>query len=223
MPMERVLEAEVMDTIESAIAYDAMDFTQVNTAFAKDANALCSLESAVILDAGTGTARIPILMCQMQPKYQIIAIDMAESMLQVAAKNVEKARLENQIRLQLVDTKSLPYADGQFDMVISNSLIHHLPNPLPFFQELKRVLKPNGGILLRDLLRPVNEEAVNTLVDSIGSGYDEHQKKLFYDSLHAALTTEEVKELITQAHLEPIKLYQSSDRHWTAQTEGLED
>ncbi|MDJ0620097.1 MAG: class I SAM-dependent methyltransferase [Calothrix sp. MO_192.B10] len=219
--MERLLEPEVMDSMEEAIAYDAMDLIEINTAFAKDAIALCPLESPIILDAGTGTAQIPVLMCQMQPKYQITAIDMAESMLQVAAKHIEKARLQNQIRLELVDAKHLPYRDGQFDMVISNSLIHHLPNPLPFFQELKRVLKPNGGIFLRDLFRPIDEEAVNTLVDSIGTEYDEHQKKLFRDSLHAAFTLEEVEELITQAGLEGVKIYQNSDRHWTAQRDWI--
>ncbi|MDJ0736038.1 MAG: class I SAM-dependent methyltransferase [Nostocaceae cyanobacterium] len=215
--MERVLEPEVMDTMEETIAYDAMDFSEINTSFAKEAIALCPLAEAMILDAGTGTARIPVLMCQMQPKYQIIAIDMAETMLQVAAKHIEETRLENQITLELVDAKHLRYANGQFDMVVSNSLVHHLPNPLPFFKELKRVLKPNGGIFIRDLFRPVDEEIINSLVDSIGTEYDEHQKKLFRDSLHAALTLEEVEELITQAGLEGVKVYQSSDRHWTAQ------
>ncbi len=215
--MERILEPEVMDSMEETIAYDGMDFTEINTAFAKDAITLCPLESAMILDAGTGTARIPVLMCQMQPKYKITAIDMAQSMLQVASKNVEQARLQNQIHLELVDAKCLPYGDKQFDMVISNSLVHHLPNPLPFFQEIKRVLKPNGGIFLRDLFRPVDKQAVNTLVNNIGTEYDEHQQKLFRDSLHAAFTLEEVEDLIIKAGLEGVKIYQNSDRHWTAQ------
>ncbi len=219
--MERVLEAEVMDTMEETIAYDTMDFTEINTNFAQKAITLCPLTEAVILDAGTGTARIPVLMCQMQPKCQIIAIDMAASMLQVAREHVSSAGLENQISLELVDAKALPYRDGQFDMVISNSLIHHLPNPLPFFQQLQRVLKPHGSLFLRDLFRPVNEEIINILVDSIGTEYDDHQKKLFRDSLHAALTLEEVKELITQAGLAGVKVYQSSDRHWTAERKVL--
>ncbi len=218
--MERILEPEVMDSMEETIAYDGMDFTQINTAFAKDAITLCPLESPMILDAGTGTARIPILMCQMQPKYQITAIDMAQSMLQVGNQNVKKAGLQNQIRLELVDSKCLPYADGHFDMVISNSLVHHLPNPLPFFQEIKRVLKPNGGIFLRDLFRPIDKQAVNTLVNSIATECDEHQQKLFRDSLHAAFTLKEVEELITKAGLEGVKIYQNSDRHWTAQRHG---
>jgi hypothetical protein len=58
----RVLEPEVMNTIEEAIAYDRMDFTVINTAFADRAIELASqLDSALVLDVGTGTARIPIL------------------------------------------------------------------------------------------------------------------------------------------------------------------
>jgi ubiquinone/menaquinone biosynthesis C-methylase UbiE len=215
--MERVTEPEVMDSLTEAIEYDAMDFTEVNTAFAKSAIALGPPEEGIILDAGTGPGRIPVLICQMRPKWQIIAIDAAKSMLEVAAQHVQQANLESSVSLELVDAKSLPYEDGHFDMIISNSLVHHLPDPLPFFRELKRVVKSNGGIFIRDLFRPANAEIMNALVDSIGEEYDEYQKKLFRDSLHAALTLDEVNQLIYQVGLQQVKVYQSSDRHWTAE------
>ncbi|HEY9739783.1 MAG TPA: class I SAM-dependent methyltransferase [Coleofasciculaceae cyanobacterium] len=214
--MHRVLEPEVMDTQEEAVEYDAMDFTEVNTAFAKRAIQLAP-SIAKVLDAGTGTARIPILICQERPQWQITGIDLATSMLQIGLKNVQQAGLEQQVTLELVDAKQLPYSDGQFDMVISNSLIHHLPNPVPFLQELKRVLNPTGAILIRDLIRPPSEEVVNALVESIGTEYDEHQKMLFRDSLHAAFTVDEVNQLISDAGLEGVTVYQSSERHWTAE------
>jgi ubiquinone/menaquinone biosynthesis C-methylase UbiE len=218
--MQRVLEPEVMDTLVEAIEYDAMDFTEVNTAFAKQAVELGS-PSAIVLDAGTGTARIPIIICQMRRDWQIIGIDLAENMLQLGRNNIEADGLEKQIRLEMVDSKQIPYNDGYFDMVMSNSLVHHLPDPLPFFLEIKRVLKPKGAILLRDLIRPVDEAAVDEIVDRIGIEYDEHQKMLFRDSLYAAFTIDEVKILIERSGLEEIKVYQSSDLHWTAQRKDL--
>lgn len=214
--MQRVLEPEVMDTPEEAVEYDAMDFTEVNTAFADHAIQL-GAPIANVLDAGTGTARIPLLICQRCPQWQIIGIDLAQSMLEIGLKNVKEAGLEQQIRLELVDAKQLPYSNGQFDMVISNSLIHHLPNPLPFLKDLKRVLKPSGAILIRDLIRPPSEAIMNTIVESIGVEYDQHQKMLFRDSLHAAFTLDEVNQLISDAGLEGVTVYQSSDRHWTAE------
>ncbi len=226
MTMKRVLEPEVMDTLEEAIEYDAMDFTEVNSAFAKEAIsqrlnasriALGSTESALILDAGTGTGRIPVLICQMRSQWQVVAVDMAENMLQIASGHVQQAGLQDRIRLELQDVKHLPYTNGLFDMVMSNSLVHHLPEPLLFFRELKRVLKPNGAIFVRDLLRPEDEVTMDALVNSIDTQYNEHQKKLLRDSLHAALTLDEVNELISQVGLEGVNTYQSSDRHWTVQ------
>jgi 2-polyprenyl-3-methyl-5-hydroxy-6-metoxy-1,4-benzoquinol methylase len=102
-------------------------------------------------------------------------------------------------------------------MVVSNSLVHHLPDPASFFSEIKRVLKPNGAIFLRDLFRPGDEEILNALVESIGKEYNEHQKKLFRNSLQAALTLDEVKQLISQVGLQKVEVYPSSNRHWTAQ------
>lgn len=58
---------------------------------------------------------------------------------------------------------------------------------------------------------------MNRLVESIGTQYNEHQKKLFRDSLQAALTLDEVNQLISQAGLQGVGVYQSSDRHWTAE------
>lgn len=215
--MQRVLEPEVMDSWEEAVEYNAMDFTEVNTAFAQRAIALKPPLTAKVLDAGTGTARIPVLLCLKYPHWQVFGIDLAKNMLQIGYKHVEQAGLQNQIVLELVDAKQLPYKDGDFDLVVSNSLVHHLPDPLPFFRELKRVLKPNGAILIRDLIRPPDEETMNNLVESIGTEYDTHQKQLFRDSLHAALTLDEVNQLISQVEIPGVVVYQSSDRHWTAE------
>lgn len=214
--MERVLEPEVMDTWEDAIEYDSMDFTEVNTAFAKLAVELGTLTGHV-LDAGTGTARIPILISQMRPQWKLTAIDFSKNMLLVGAENVEAAGLQQQIQLERVDAKQMPYPDQHFDLVISNSIVHHLPNPLPFFQEVKRVLKPSAGILLRDLFRPADEGTMAALVSRIGAEYNEYQRKLFRDSLNASFTLDEVNQLVQSAGLERVKVYQSSDLHWTAQ------
>ncbi|OKH39459.1 SAM-dependent methyltransferase [[Phormidium ambiguum] IAM M-71] len=214
--MQRVLEPEVMDSWEEAVAYDAMDFTEVNAAFAQKAIELAP-KVAKVLDLGTGTARIPLLLSQQRPQWQIIAIDLAENMLKIGAEHIKKAGLQKQITLELVDAKRLPYPNQYFDLVISNSLFHHLPDPLPFLQEINRVLKPKGALLIRDLIRPANQEILHSLVESIGTEYDAHQKQLFADSLHAAFTIDEVNQLILQVGLQDVKIYQSSDRHWTAE------
>jgi ubiquinone/menaquinone biosynthesis C-methylase UbiE len=212
--MDRILEPEVMDTWLEATAYDAMDFTAVNTAFVTDAIAL-DPHAIKVLDIGTGTARIPILMCQQRPQYLVTGIDLAQSMLIIGQRNIEEAQLTQRIRLERVDSKRMPYPDLEFDMVISNSLVHHLPNPLSLFQEISRLVKIDGAILIRDLIRPDNDLIVNELVAKFGEDYDPRQQQLFHDSLKAALTLAEVQELIDRVGLAGVKLSQTSELHWT--------
>ncbi|MEG3862773.1 class I SAM-dependent methyltransferase [Microcoleus sp. herbarium12] len=214
--MQRVLEPEVMDSLEEAIEYDSMDFTEVNAAFAKSAAALGPVFGNV-LDAGTGTARIPIALTQLRPEWKLTCIDLSANMLKVGEQNVEKAGVRSQINLELIDAKAMPYPENSFDMVISNSIIHHLPDPVPFFQEVKRVLKPNGAIFLRDLLRPLDETIKDNLVQMYAGDCNSHQKQLFGDSLQAAFTLDEVEAMLETAGLDGLRIYESSDRHWTAE------
>jgi predicted protein tyrosine phosphatase/ubiquinone/menaquinone biosynthesis C-methylase UbiE len=214
--MQRVLEPEVMDSWEEAIEYDSMDFTEVNAAFAKSAAALGPVFGN-ILDVGTGTARIPIALAQLRPEWKLTCIDLSPNMLKVGAQNVEKAGVRSQINLELIDAKAMPYPENSFDMVISNSIIHHLPDPLPFLREVKRVLKPNGAIFLRDLLRPLDEITKDNLVQMYAGDCNSHQKQLFGDSLQAAFTLDEVETMLESAGLEGLRIYESSDRHWTAE------
>jgi ubiquinone/menaquinone biosynthesis C-methylase UbiE len=212
--MDRILEPEVMDTWLEATAYDAMDFTAVNMTFTTDALAL-DPHAIKVLDVGTGTARIPILMCQQRPQYLFTGIDLAQSMLIIGQRNIEEANLTQRIKLERVDSKRMPYPDLEFDMVVSNSLVHHLPDPLALFQEISRLVKIDGAILIRDLIRPDNDLIVNELVAKFGGDYDRHQQQLFYDSLQAALTLAEVQEIIDRVGLTGVKLSQTSELHWT--------
>jgi ubiquinone/menaquinone biosynthesis C-methylase UbiE len=213
--MDRILEPEVMDTWLEATAYDAMDFVGVNTAFAQDAIAL-DPHAIKVLDIGTGTARIPILMCQQQRQYLVTGVDLARSMLIIGRQNVEAAGLLPQIKLEVADCKRMPYPDLEFDLVVSNSLVHHIPEPGCLFAEIRRLVRPGGAILIRDLIRPETDASVDELVAKIGGEYDDRQQQLFRDSLKAALTLAEVRELIDRVGLTNMRLTQSSELHWTA-------
>jgi ubiquinone/menaquinone biosynthesis C-methylase UbiE len=216
--LERVLEPEVMDNWQEATAYDAMDFSAVNRDFALTAIDLHP-QAVRVLDIGTGSAHIPIVLCQEKSCYQLVGVDLAQSMLTLGRRNIEEAGLLQRIRLELADGKQLPYPNWEFDMVISNSLVHHLPQPLSFFREVARLVKPNGAVLIRDLLRPNSLAEIDRLVTEAGD-YGERQNQLFRDSLAAALTLAEVQELVTAAKMTDYQLNQSSDRHWTLAIKG---
>ncbi|RCK76596.1 MAG: Ubiquinone/menaquinone biosynthesis methyltransferase UbiE [Ignavibacteriae bacterium] len=214
--LPRILEPEVMDTLEDALEYDAMDFTEVNTAFAERAVELLPQEG-LILDLGTGTARIPLIILELNPKLKIIATDLSINMLDVAKTNVEKSKHKDKITLIQIDAKKIPYPNHFFDGVISNSLIHHIPEPIQVFREINRVAKPSAAIFLRDLFRPDNDLQVKAILEKYAADCNEHQKKLYRDSLLASLTITEVESLIKQADLTGCIVVQSSDRHWSVE------
>ena len=214
--MKRILEPEVMDTREEAEAYDAMDHTAVNIAFVERVVELGARQGH-FLDLGTGPAQIPILLAQRCPKIRITGIDLSVNMLTLGEQHAAEAGLADRIALECVDAKNLPYPDQSFDGVISNSIIHHLPDPMAAFQEISRVIRPDGLILLRDLMRPEAPETAQALVDCYAADDTPYQKKLFYDSFLAALTIPEIEEMLAQTRLTDATVVQSSDRHWSVE------
>ena len=212
--MKRILEPEVMDTIEEAKAYDDMDFLEVNTAFV---NRLIDLgiSDGHFLDLGTGTARIPIILAKRVPNIQITAIDLSSNMLNIGQKHVNQAKLTNRILLEKADAKNLPYTNQSFDGVFSNSIIHHIPDPSSVILEIKRVLKPQGLLYIQDLLRLESTMAIEKIVDTYAKDETQYQRKLFRDSLFAALTVDEVETIIRKTEVTNTKIAQISDRHWS--------
>ena len=214
--LHRILEPEVMDTIEEAFEYDSMDHSQVNEVFCNDFLAVRNLTDGVeILDVGTGTAQIPIAMCKLNNGLKITAIDLAASMLTLGNKNIQTARLEDSITLVQVDSKKMPYPDESFDQVISNSIIHHIPNPLECFKEMIRVTKKDGLLFIRDLLRPFSMVELHKIVNLHAGDATPKQKQLFTDSLHASLSLAEVREMVKRFGFDAFTVIQSSNRHWT--------
>jgi ubiquinone/menaquinone biosynthesis C-methylase UbiE len=214
MALERVLEPEVMDSIEEALTYDAMDHAEVNRQFVSDL-VEAGFVSGDILDLGTGTALIPVELCQQMSDIRVMAVDLSDGMLTVARNNIGLANFTERIQLDRVDAKSLPYAANMFDCVISNSIIHHLPEPLTALREAVRVTRGGGTLFFRDLLRPANDSVVAQLVDTYTVGESDHARQLFADSLRAALTLDEVQRMVVAVGFEAESVQATSDRHWT--------
>jgi ubiquinone/menaquinone biosynthesis C-methylase UbiE len=212
--LARVLEPEVMDSQEEARDYDSMDHTQVNRVFVTDFLVVWDGRNP-ILDVGTGTAQIPIELCRQSASASIVAIDLAEEMLVVGRDNVSDAGLEERIRLERVDAKGIPYSDGAFAAVISNSIVHHIPEPRRVVAEMVRVLVSGGILFVRDLLRPADLSTLNNLVELHAAGANGHQKRMFAESLNAALTLDEVRSLVLPFGFGPLSVRQTTDRHWT--------
>lgn len=214
--MNRIVEQEVMDTAEAAEAYDAMEHGEVDNAFVERVLAL-GAKNGHFLDVGTGPAQIPILLAQRCPEIRITAIDLSKEMLNIAKRHIAAAALTARITLEHVDAKALPYPDNTFDGLISNSIVHHIHDSLRALQEMSRVVKPGGLVLIRDLVRPETPEAAQAFVDTYAAEDTPYQQKLYYDSFLAAFTIAEVNEMLAQMDLQGAVVTQSTDRHWSVE------
>lgn len=223
--LKRTLEPEVMDSPQEAQEYNEMDHSEVNRRFVEEllgfagsdlnSGSTQNWELGDVLDLGTGTALIPIELCQQHEHCRVMAIDMAVSMLELARYNIEAKGLRERISLAQVDAKGMAYEDGMFDAVVSNSIIHHIPEPFVVLQEMVRVTSPGGLLFIRDLMRPDDLPTLDALVETYAGEESEYSRGLFRDSLHAALSLEEIREMIGTLGLEQDSVQPTSDRHWT--------
>ena len=211
--LQRVLEPETMDTERDAAEYDAIDHTQVNREFARHALEVCPAARSV-LDLGTGTALIPIQMLQMNAALDVTAIDLAEHMLALARRNLAREGLTQHAKLELRDVKATGYEPGRFDLIVCNSVVHHLPDPVPLFREIRRLMSESTHVLIKDLIRPDSEAELAALVAAHTVSDTPYQRQLFADSLRAALTIPEVERACEKAGLSSIDVRRVSDRHF---------
>ncbi|MEE9391075.1 MAG: class I SAM-dependent methyltransferase [Planctomycetota bacterium] len=215
--MKRTLEPEYMDTVDEASSYDAMDHRVPNNSFVDRLIGLGA--KGRILDVGCGPGQVSILMATRMSDVEVVGLDAAKTMLDLAELHRRQTTKDQAARLSFVlgDGKSLGFPDGHFDAVVNNTVLHHIPDPLPFLAECWRVLRPGGVLLIRDLFRPQNPEAALALVDEHAAQDSPMQRELFRASLHAALTPKELDEAARGAKIEDFEITIDSDRHMSLQ------
>ena len=129
---------EVADQYEKKVWFD-----QHILGVARLRKKLFSKASGKILDVACGTGQnFPFL----APNSDITAVDLSPKMVELAHKNADTHHLN--IDFAVMDAEHLEFADGSFDTVVSALSTCTFPNPIKALQEMKRVCRPNGLILL---------------------------------------------------------------------------
>jgi demethylmenaquinone methyltransferase / 2-methoxy-6-polyprenyl-1,4-benzoquinol methylase len=106
-----------------------------------------------ILDVATGTADLAIELARLKPR-EIVGVDIAETMLEMGDKKIEKLNLKNIIRLQQADSEDLPFNDQTFDAATISYGVRNFETPLKGLKEIHRVLKPGGVIFILEFGMP---------------------------------------------------------------------
>lgn len=204
----------MMGAEEEAQVYALADFSEVNQKFAKRVLEVVREPRGVLIDLGCGPGDILARIWTLAPRFSLVGIDGSAAMIALAIEQMRRTGLHQAIGFVQGDAKKLTFPANTFDVVISNSLVHHLTDPLPFWGEVHRVIKPAGIILIRDLSRPPTAEAAWEIVEKYSGNEPQLLKDLFFHSLKASFTVAEISEQIAQAGFKGLEVKRCSDRHW---------
>jgi len=110
-------------------------------------------KGAKILDGGAGTGGIvPYLLEAIGPEGSIWAVDFAEEMVKIGRKKFQK---ESRVIFELASVEDLPYMDRFFDQIVCFGAFPHFEDQGKALQEMNRVLKPQGTLIIAHALSSV--------------------------------------------------------------------
>lgn len=133
------------------------------------------------LDVGTGTGLLALGFARSLPDMEVVGLDLSEEALQVARENVQKSGVLN-ISFEMGDVQAMPFDDDTFDLVISSNTLHLIENPVKMFNEIQRVLKPDGKFFISDFKRS--------------------WLAIFSNHFRASYTPDEIRDLLRQSELQ---------------------
>lgn len=212
--MQRVPEPELMDDPQQALAYARADFSEPHERFVELYRTHCGAPGATtVLDLGCGPGDICRRFARAFPDCRIHAVDASAPMLELGRDDTGAAHLDRQVTFihGYLPDASLPAAP--YDVIISNSLLHHLADPHTLWRSLRRFGRPGTRIFIMDLLRPESERRAEQLVETYAGNEPEVLKRDFHNSLRAAYTTEEVRGQLQAENLGELEVAAVSDRH----------
>ena len=228
-PPARRPEPELMDGADQAIAYAAADFSAEDGALVDRFVALTDGGwggawgeggGRAVLDLGCGPGNISQRLAQRFPAARLLGLDGAAAMLAIAEDRRRRADpplpglAYRQVCLPLEPAaREALRAEGPWDAVVSNSLLHHLHDPAVFWQTVVDLAPPGALVLVRDLRRPDDEARRQTLVAIHAATAPPVLRHDFAASLAAAFTPAEVEAQLLQAGLPGLQVRPLGDRH----------
>lgn len=204
-----------MDSTSQVEAYAGADFSTSNQWFVDylAEHFRPRPDSGRLVDLGCGPGDICIRLASALPGWRIEGADAGPNMLASARHAVAKAGLSDRIDFHLARLPDPGLARAGYDCVVSNSLLHHLPDPAILWKSIHELATPGAWIQVMDLNRPDSAKMARALVETYSGQEPDVLKIDFENSLHAAWRVGEVRDQLDQAGL-ALDCEQVSDRHW---------
>lgn len=188
--LARIPEPELMLGIVQCEVYNQefADDPHILEEFLETYNQYIGITKGTVVDLGSGTGHFVIALCKMYPELSVTCYEASSAMIEIAQRNITQAGLGNQINLIQDDFFN---AQGQFDLVIANRVLHHVNDTVGFWNLIDRLGK---NVLVCDLGRPATLEFLN------------HEfSEDAVNSLKSAYTLEEVQDQINDYNYSLVK------------------
>jgi arsenite methyltransferase len=165
-----------------------------------------------VLDLACGPANQLVQMARLTPEARFTGLDASHTMLELGHATVEASRLNN-IALTHGDVTRLDgFADASIDAVLCTMSLHHLPDPEALtktMRQIRRVLKPGGGLYLADFGRLKRRATQRFFATDRADMQSEQFTRDFLDSLRAAFSLDELRRALAELGA-PTRLYQTA-------------
>lgn len=205
-----------MGEAEQALAYAQADFSEPNELFLKLLRELGpgDPDGACALDLGCGPADIVLRFLKAYPAATCDALDGSAAMLEQARKALDRwPGAAKRCRLLHDVLPSARLARKRYDLVLSNSLLHHLHDPGVLWRTVREAAGAGAFVLIMDLMRPASAVWAESLVATYAADAPEVLRRDFRNSLFAAFEPREVTDQLEEAGLEGLEVGVVSDRH----------
>lgn len=214
--MDRIFEPELMVGEDQAHAYAHADFSEPHNNFIKMFQGqYCNREiEGYVLDIGCGPGDIMFRFARAHHKCSIHGIDGSEAMIRYGLKFLEEAGdIRHRVAFiqGVLPEKILPRE--KYDVIISNSFLHHLHNPQVLWDVVRKYAMPAAPVFIMDLRRPKSIDEACQLTKTYVANEPEVLRKDFYHSLLAAFEVEEIIEQLEITGLRHLSVNIASDRH----------
>jgi len=160
------------------------------------------IRSGSVLDIGTGSGLLAIELTKAKNcNFDIAAIDISHNMIQKARENARQARVEDSIKFHVSTAAAIPFADNSFDLVMSYASLHHWFDPVSVFNEVERVTKESGCVIIRDNKRVYENPFLKTVVMGMCLFMNKRHRENWPKALLASYTIPEIKDIISKSRL----------------------
>jgi ubiquinone/menaquinone biosynthesis C-methylase UbiE len=160
------------------------------------------IRSGRVLDVGTGTGRLAIELAKSKGcDFNIIGLDISEDMLKKARGKARSAGVDDITQFCLASASSLPFPDQSFDLVISYASLHHWFQPVTVLNEMCRVVKDTGTILIRDNRRVYGNMFWDIVIYGISLFESKSNRDKWSKAILASYTVTELENIIRESKL----------------------